>query len=289
MLTTALTLVPYARRFRRDLLHLLDDNFRLHIHLDWQTVDMWLDQSNLLMWLAWHDQTLVGALAVAAPIECATWIRLAAIQDAFDPRQVLSELWLPVSEQLRALGTRNIAALLQRPWLGDFVDVFGLHYKELIVTLQRNGGIWPLPHRTDLVIRYADARDLPLALAIDHAAFDPLWRLSRDALREAIRQAASFKLAFDITHSNTQPIGYQLSTLYHTGGHLARLATLPAWQGKGVGGALLDELLTGFERRRVFTVSVNTQESNVGSQRLYQHYGFNFTGPDMPVWIGQIG
>jgi ribosomal protein S18 acetylase RimI-like enzyme len=288
MLTAALTLVPYTRRFRRDVLHLLDENYRLHIHLDWQTVDTWLDESDRLMWLAWHNQTLVGALAVAAPIGGATWIRLAAVHDSFDPHQVLADLWPPVREQLRTLDTHEIGALLQRPWLADYVDVFDLQYRELIVTLQRTGGDWPPSRRTDLVIRYADARDLPLALAIDHAAFAPIWRMSRDALREAIRQSASFKLAYDITHSNTDPVGYQLSTMYHTGGHLARLAILPNWQGQGIGGALLDELLTNFSRRRVLNVSVNTQESNVSSQRLYQHFGFNFTGPDMPIWIGRL-
>ena len=285
MLTVVLMITPYTRRFRRDVLALIDDSEQVHVHLDWQTVDSWLDEADRLLWLAWQGQTLIGALGVALPLEDATWIRLCVVRDGFEPRSVLADLWQSARDHLLALHTRQVAALFQRPWLSGYAGAFGMTDQELIVTLQRNGPNWPAPRQHNVIVRYADMRDLPAALSIDHAAFDPLWRLSRESLREAIHQAASFKLAYDITYSSSQPIGYQLATLYHSGGHLARLATRPDWQGRGVGGALLDDLLTGFARRRVFAVSVNTQQSNLASQRLYRTFGFNFTGPDMSVWV----
>ncbi len=83
-------------------------------------------------------------------------------------------------------------------------------------------------------------------------------------------------------------VGYQLSTLYRDGLHLARLATLPEVQGQGIGGVLLGQLIDQFARRGVLSVTVNTQRSNLQSQRLYQRYGFDLTGLDMDVWMIHI-
>ncbi len=82
-----------------------------------------------------------------------------------------------------------------------------------------------------------------------------------------------------------QIVGYQLSTLYFDGAHLARLAISPVAQGKGVARALLSDVLTRFDRRGVRTMTVNTQSSNLRSQRLYTGYGFERNGYDLPVWI----
>ncbi len=282
MLTTPLTLASYSRRDRRDLLRLIDEQYRIHIHLDWHTVEDFLDEPGGLTWLAWHADTLIGALAVAPPLAGTTWIRLAVVHDSADAGQTLCELWPPILERLRALGTRELGLLIQRPWLAEYTAIFGLTYRERIVSLQRFSNKWPPPIRSDLTIRHGDLQDLDTVLAIDHAAFDPIWQLSRASLREAIRQSASFTLALE--GKTREPIGYLIGTLYATGGHLARLATLPAWQGQGVGGVLLGEMLQTFARRRVFRVSVNTQESNHASLQLYQRFGFTFAGPDIPVW-----
>ncbi len=282
MLTVPLTLAPYARRDRRDLLRLIDEQYRIHVHLDWHTVEDFLDEPGSVTWLAWHDGALIGALAVAPPLAGATWIRLAVVHDSADAEQTLSELWQPVLERLNGLEVREVGLLVQRPWIADYTSIFRMAYRERIVSLQRFSNEWPRPIRSDLTIRHGDLRDLETVLAIDHTAFDPIWGLSRMSLREAIRQSASFTLALE--GKAKEPVGYLIGTLYATGGHLARLATLPSRQGQGVGGALLGEMLQNFARRRVFRVSVNTQETNHASQQLYQRFGFSFAGPDIPVW-----
>jgi GNAT superfamily N-acetyltransferase len=286
MLTTPLTLAPYTRRDRHDLLQLADEQYRVHVHLDWHSVEDFLEEPGGVTWLAWQADALIGALAVAPPLDGATWIRLAVIHDRADAEQTLSTLWAQIYEQLVRLATREIGLLIQRPWLAEFTHVFGMTYRERIVSLQRFGNEWPAPIRSDLAIRHGDLRDLNAVLEIDHAAFDPIWRLSRASLREAIRQSASFGLALD--GRTNEPVGYQIGTLYATGGHLARLATLPSRQGQGIGGTLLADMLRSFARRQVYRVSVNTQESNLASQRLYQRFGFSFAGPDIPVWHASL-
>src|SRR5579864_2126643 len=117
MLTTPLTLAPYGRRDRRSLLRLVDEQYRVHVHLDWHSVEDFLEEPGGLTWLAWHDNELIGALAVAPSLGGATWIRLAVVHDSADAEQTLSRLWTPMCQQLISLNTREICLLIQRPWL----------------------------------------------------------------------------------------------------------------------------------------------------------------------------
>lgn len=280
MLTKSITLTSYTRRNRRDVMRLIQDHYRLHIHLDWNTVDEWLDEPDVSMLLAWREHELFGALAASPPLNGSTWIRLAAIHDEGDPDQLFGELWPPMRDQLLAQGVHEVGVLMLRPWLTLHMERLGFVYHENIVTLKRYGGEILRPLRSDLAIRHGDVRELDTVVAVDHAAFGPLWQLSKASLRQAIRSASSFTYA----SLNGQIVSYQISSLYRDGAHLARLATVPAMQGSGVGGALLTEMITGFARRGIQHISVNTQESNCASQHLYQRYGFDFTGLDMPVW-----
>ncbi len=280
MITSPLTLTPYARRYRRDLLDLAQDSQRLHFHLDWTTLDEWLDEPDVLLVLAWQGRTLAGVLAAAPPLAGSSWLRMAAIRDDTDASTVIAEMWPSLRNMLIAHGVHEFGALIMRPWLRAYVDMLGLIFLEDVVTLKRTGGHIPAPLRSDLLIRHGDIRDLETTVQIDHAAFGPLWRMSKTALRQAIRLSDSFTLAL----LGGRTVGYQLSSLYYDGAHLARLATLPVYQGHGIGGTLVGGMLAGFERRGINVITVNTQHSNNASQRLYTRYGFDLSGPDMPVW-----
>jgi len=83
-------------------------------------------------------------------------------------------------------------------------------------------------------------------------------------------------------------VGYQISTRHRAMGHLARLAVIPNRQGKRVGSMLLHDLLSKFDKRGIKSVTVNTQNSNQSSQRLYNHYGFERNGFDLAVWQKDI-
>jgi ribosomal protein S18 acetylase RimI-like enzyme len=63
------------------------------------------------------------------------------------------------------------------------------------------------------------------------------------------------------------------------------LAILPAAQGQGVGAQLLSDMVMRFTRRGFRSFTVNTQETNERSQRLYQRFGFVRNGYDLPVWF----
>ena len=133
-------------------------------------------------------------------------------------------------------------------------------------------------------IRLTQPEDLPTLIAVDHAAFAPLWQMDKNEIRQAERISA----ACTVAEIGGKMVGYQLSTLYFDGAHLARLAVIPALQGRGIARALLADVLKRFERRGVRSMTVNTQASNVRSQRLYTGFGFERNGYDLPVWIAHL-
>ena len=51
---------------------------------------------------------------------------------------------------------------------------------------------------------------------------------------------------------------------------------------------LVSSMLRYFWRRGVYGVTVNTQESNLASQRVYTRLGFSRTGFDLPVWLAEL-
>jgi ribosomal protein S18 acetylase RimI-like enzyme len=122
--------------------------------------------------------------------------------------------------------------------------------------------------------------DLPAVHRLDAASFGRLWRNSLESLQLAFNQSACATVAED----ETGLLGYQISTASPMGGHLARLAVSTQVQGRGIGYALVADLLDQFERRGAFRVTVNTQEDNLSSLSLYRRAGFRRTGETYPVY-----
>jgi ribosomal-protein-alanine N-acetyltransferase len=160
----------------------------------------------------------------------------------------------------------------------------GFKYVEDVVTLHRTGTQVPPAYEHNLVLRNGYSEDIADIMRVDHAAFTPPWQMTRADVYHSQRQAASCTLA----EYQGQVIGYELSTRHHTSGHLARLAVLPEIQGQRVGAVLLDNLINKFNRRGVRSITVNTQQSNIRSQRLYARYGFRRNGFDIPIWQWEI-
>jgi ribosomal protein S18 acetylase RimI-like enzyme len=115
---------------------------------------------------------------------------------------------------------------------------------------------------------------------LDLAAFGLLWRISLDTLTNAYQQACEAA----VVEVDGEMVGYQISTAGPMGGHLARLAVLPSYQGKGIGSALVHDVLEKFERRGTVRVTVNTQRDNHSSLRMYEKAGFRPTSEIYPVY-----
>jgi len=122
--------------------------------------------------------------------------------------------------------------------------------------------------------------DWPQVVALDWACFEPLWQNSQAALQLAFNQA----IFVTVIEEGSRIIGYQISTPSPRGGHLARLAVHPTEQGRGIGYALVYDLLVRFSNQGAAQVTVNTQAENTASLALYQKANFELTGHNYPVY-----
>lgn len=284
MVLNTLNITPYHRRYLQSVRDLIFHSNQVHTHLDWYETDAWMETGDVQIRLAWSRGRLVGILAASHPLNNTTWIRLAAVHDRVDTQAVLYALWQDLVPEMRASGVRLAAVLAVRDWLIPFLPTLGFGYGEDIITLARFGHELPDPLPNPPFIRVAEARDLEHMTAVDQTAFPPPWQLSLDELRQAYRISSSCTVAV----KDDTIVGYQLSTLYFDGAHLARLAVAPHIQGSGIGGALLGEALTRFFRRGIYSMTLNTQASNHRSRRLYTRFGFQPNGYDLPYWSAQI-
>ncbi|MDE2859650.1 MAG: GNAT family N-acetyltransferase [Chloroflexota bacterium] len=280
MLGTRLRIRPYNRRYRGDLLDLSWYSQWTHKHLDWYTISRWLDRDDALIFLAWEGEALVGYIGLSPENDGASWIRLLGLRDGFMPETIVRELWRCAEAKCLELGISNIMVLMVSNWLPAYLRDFGFIYWDDIITFNYLGKHEARPPKPSLKVRPAEMEHLPAIARVDRMAFRRNFRLSQVDLRQALRIAA----AATIAEYEGEIVGYQVSTRHCEVGHLARLAVIPGMQKRQIGSALLQRQLRDFEGRGISTISVNTQLSNLPSQRLYQRYGFFRTGFDLEIW-----
>ncbi len=270
-----ITVTPYSSRQRRQVIRFARNQSRTHYHLDWHPLSTWLKSNDYLAILA-HDQQkqLVGALMFSPAIDGVAWLRLVALHDNA-PTSLFHTMLTQVYMLCPDYHIQEIAVLESEHWLAHYVITGGFQLIDRVIHLRRPaGGDLPIP---DLKIRRAMRRDLRTIELVDHAAFAPHWQMRIDDFQEANRHACWFTVA----EIDDQIVGYQLSTRYADAIHLARLATLPEFQRRGVGRALVTSLIRKFPRH---PITVNTQETNHASQYLYARLGFQNQRWETPVW-----
>ncbi len=267
--------------------NLLRQSQRCHIHLDWRDIEQWFGTPELVCRVARQNglvESFLGATIhtpAANPSERVAWLRFILPSSIVGRAAQIDRLWEAIRADLRAGQVRQIAALSFEPWTTTLLEKWGFAETNAIITLRRKGGPLPPPVSPPLTIREATStEDLDQVARIDEAAFIPLWQYSRATLGVAWRYATTCTLL----ERDGQPIGYQLSTMYQSDGHLARLAVLPAEQGQGFGAILVGAMLRIFKARGIDIITVNTQRDNTASRRVYEKLGFESWGSDVPVW-----
>ena len=280
MLATRLKITAYERRHRRALLDLAWYSHWTHKHLDWHKTSQWLDNELGHVLLAWHGDRLVAYIGLSQPIDGWSWIRLLGIRDGRMPGRVVRELWECAEARCAEYGIFNIVILMITNWLPTYLREHGFTNEEDIITMSHIGSRLPPEPTVRVRIRTAEAQDLEQIMIIDRLAFEAPWQLAEVDLWQAYRNAASATVAT----SDDQLIAYQLSTRQDKIGHLARLAVHPAHRHKRIASALMHQLMADFRSRHLTELSVNTQLSNLPSQRLYERYGFFRNGYDLELW-----
>ena len=256
---------------------------RVHRHLDWRTPLDWLGYPPY--WVLEEKGEIVGALACPPDPDSISWIRLFVHVPQLSGSSVWRPLWTAARAELSETGGATVAVISTQFWLESILIENGFDLTGHITLLEWNTQpIFPAPLPANIRVRAMTLDDLPRVVEVDSAAFDALWRNSLEALNRAFSQASYASVAEDPSGM----VGYQLSTAAPIGAHLARLAVRPETQGRGIGSALVCDLLKQLLNRGGTRLTVNTQADNTASLALYHKLGFRRTGEQFPVFTMQV-
>lgn len=271
---------PAVQTDQRLIGNLINLSMHTHRHLDWRGPLDWIGSPPYFILEDSHGQTLAALACPPDPPQVA-WIRLFACGAKIPLEQAWHTLWDAARSDLTRRGQFLVAGIVLSSWTQDLLVASGFESRQSIVMLEREGqGPLSTALPPGITIRPMLTYDLPAVTETDAAAFDLLWQNSLPAIERAYLQAALATVA----EMDGRVVGYQISTRNPYGAHLARLAVRPETQGRGVGQALVVELVQQTERRGMFRLTVNTQSDNASSLALYKRTGFQETGERYPVY-----
>lgn len=256
-----------------------------HRHLDWHSPLEWLGASNY--WVREEDGYITAALACPEDPPQVAWIRFFGHHQFLSSSQAWDSLWDTACGELSLEKRKTyVSAIVVRQWFQSLLVSRGFELKQNIVMLElKHEDLRPFPTSRGIRIRPMLDADLPAVARVDFAAFGSFWHNTGKVLERARQQCASATVAED----DSGVIGYQLSTKNPFGAHLARLGVKPESQGRGVGTALVSQLIQSLDAARLGRLSVNTQADNTASLSLYKKMGFVRTGEQFPVFVYPIG
>jgi ribosomal-protein-alanine N-acetyltransferase len=255
----------------------------LHRHLDWRPPLDWIGQRPF--WVLEDQGRILGVLACPRDPRPIAWIRLFSFGPPLSGQEAWRRLWEQARTELAVGGGAMAAAIATQHWIEPLLVGDGFRRLDDIVVLSCDVRRFdPIGPPSGVTIKAMTSGDLQAVAQADASAFDPLWRNSLDALSRAFLQASYAALAWD----GSRPLGYQLSTASPLGTHLARLAVRPEAQRRGVGAALVGDLIAHIDNSGLSHLTVNTQARNAASLALYRKLKFELTGERYPVYATDI-
>jgi ribosomal protein S18 acetylase RimI-like enzyme len=265
----------------RQIAHLIHHEAHTHRHLDWRPVLDWIGTSNF--WVVEDHGLITAAFACPEDPPDVAWIRVFTHNPHLSALEAWSALWETAHTQIHSSNPHaQIAAIVLKSWFQNVLNSDGFYSNQKIVALRLNRMEYPsFDSPAGLRIRAMKESDLSDVAEVDARSFGPFWRNSLDALTRAYLQSVHATVAED----DSRLIGYQISTGNLFGAHLARLGVLPEAQGRGIGSALVGDLIHFLKSKSAGALSVNTQADNAASLALYRKFGFVRTGEEFPVFV----
>jgi [ribosomal protein S18]-alanine N-acetyltransferase len=122
-----------------------------------------------------------------------------------------------------------------------------------------------------LTIRPLTYSDLPQVIAIERRAFPTPWSLAMFVLELSKPSGVCL-----VSLEGQRVRGYLICSRYVDVWHLMNVAVDPAARGRGIGTAMLEELLERAGHAEQYTLEV--RPSNASAIALYERFGFRSTG-----------
>jgi ribosomal protein S18 acetylase RimI-like enzyme len=262
------------------LVNFLRDNIQIHRHLDWRPPAEWLGEHPFIAAEKYGKFQAVIALPDDPP--GIFWVRLFAVRENMDDNFAWKMLFEKGLEEIQGRQRQPVAALAYTEWFERLLKSSRWKEHQRVVLLKFKGrASEPLELGSDYLLRPMVSSDVEWVTQIDQDCFEPLWQQSEDAIRRGYQQTSYAT----VMEYRDKVIAFQFTTTSAYNAHLARLAVLPDQQGKGVGTALVLDLLNRVKQPLIHEVTVNTQQDNPNSIRLYQKLGFVLTGESFPILV----
>ena len=125
----------------------------------------------------------------------------------------------------------------------------------------------------DLLIREATEADVPAIAAIEAVSFKTPW--TAEMILSEMKEPLSH---FYVAVSGDTAIGYYGFLHILDELHILNVAVCPDYQGKGVGKALMADLIERAASLSARAVTLEVRESNLAAKRLYERVGFVLSG-----------
>lgn len=288
---TIIRFVNIANPLQKLLLR-LESERRVFDRLDWWRVTEWADSD---AWARWGDEGAVLITpsdldctdATTRSQACTAWVRWCAIADGVSASQRLRVLFHQAEMRSSQLNVRRILCIARSSdWLTAYLPDLGYETVDRMLTFQLDTSHVTCSAVSPSVVVMRDAQqdDLAGVCALDENAFDEPWRYPSPLLRRAFEGAFDFTVAERDGHL----VGYRCCLLDEDTGHVVRLAVQPDIRNNKIGSALLMDGVRKLQRAGVRKVTLNTQESNLASQRLYRRLGFTLMDETPAVMCKQL-
>jgi ribosomal-protein-alanine N-acetyltransferase len=233
------------------------------------------------------DGDAIGAF-LCVSVNRAGWafVRGVAVQNGWRTDEGLGAVLAPAMGRLRVDGVTHLAVYGTALWLPPALLRAGFQRREWIVSLERH----PRP-LADLpagpaCVRPVRPDDLGRLAALDAAIFEPPYQLASGELIELMVTSGHFVLAEGAEAAGEAALwGYACADVLGDTGQIIRLAVHPSAQRQGIGRALLNHGLAYCHANGAQRVTINTQESNIASLRLYEQVGFRRIGRRVPLLV----
>jgi ribosomal-protein-alanine N-acetyltransferase len=260
-----------------------------HKHADWNYPSDWLDSPGF--WICERendskDNEIVACLSAAADPPPAAWIRIAASAIGLRPETIFGRLIEHVRTELKDDGISDLGWLPAEHSSDSWLANIGFELSNWIITYVKYGLDLENVVPGNIRIQKATLADVDTMVAIEKAAFAPLWRHSAEGLRLAFGHA----VCFDVAKVAGQTAGFQYSVrgIEDKSVHLVRITVHPDMQRCGIGLSLMIAALESYKRLGIDQITLNTQLDNLASHRFYERLGFIRTGERVPLWLMKI-
>lgn len=228
-----------------------------------------------------NNSEILAALSTAPEQLLVSWIRFfISLRDGLHAAYFHALLEASL-EALHDGGFSKLYALGSQAWMNRLLEENRFTTTEQVVTLQ----IQPHLARQNRIpagigILPIQEADLPAILKIDRSAFPTEWQMDAVSLQKcwALSPFASKAIV------DGRILGYLLTTSTLGSAHLARFAVSPESQNRGIGTALLQELMQSCQTAGIVDLTVNTQKSNSHSIHVYEKAGFSLQPGELPVY-----